>query len=186
MKYVMNRYGVLLLIAAAACGDDDGVGARDAGSTNRDGGSDSGASSDAGSGDLDAGGAVDAAGDPDAAGSDAGLDAAPLDAGAADIVMCTAGEVVFPDIGRACVDERDCYVAVHQVDCCGTFIATGISLSQSDRFERAEATCRSMYPRCRCLARPTEADDGTVGESSTDVPGLQCIDSICRTSFDGH
>jgi hypothetical protein len=171
----MNR-SVLFLLAVAACGDDAAP-STDAGSSTRDAGStrDSGATD---GGERDAGSTPADGGSTDGGATDAGS----TDAGS-DIVMCGASEVVFPTFDRSCVDETDCYVAVHQIDCCGTFIATGIAAGESARFDAAEMVCQAMYPRCRCLARPTMADDGTtstgVGEAT-----LQCIDSICTTSFD--
>jgi hypothetical protein len=62
-------------------------------------------------------------------------------------------------------------------------VATGIAGSERERFEAAETTCRSMYPLCGCPVMPTRADDGTMSTGG-EPPTVQCIDSVCTTSFE--
>jgi hypothetical protein len=89
----------------------------------------------------------------------------------------------FPDFERACETDSGCFVALHQSDCCGTFVALGLATGERERFTGAEASCESMYPGCGCAARPTSADDGT---SCLDAsPSVACVDGFCRTTCGG-
>lgn len=101
------------------------------------------------------------------------------DAGA-EIVCGASGGGTFPTFDRSCRASGDCAVAVHQTDCCGNSRAMGIDASQRDAFERAEAVCRPMYPRCRCPARPPVTDDGATSDSSTTIP-VECRAGTCTT-----
>ncbi len=127
------------------------------------------------------------AGDRDAGASDAGAsDAGQPDAGsdagmAIEGVACDETPPRFPVFARACVAPADCFVVEHQIDCCGSHLATGVSTDVVGDFGRAEALCRAQYPRCRCAARPTVADDGSV---TMGVPAtVDCVAGTCTTSF---
>lgn len=96
-------------------------------------------------------------------------------------IRCGAGGGgSFPTFDRSCRASSDCYVAIHQTDCCGNSRAMGINASQRDAFERAEMICQPMYPRCGCPARPPVTDDGMTATFSSMIP-VECRSGICTT-----
>jgi hypothetical protein len=119
---------------------------------------------------------------PDAALADAGGDdAGALDAGAA--IVCTGpGTSTFPTFERACAGESDCVVVEHQVNCCGTLRALGIRADAQAAFDAAEASCRGMYPSCRCPAMVTRADDDTTFDGVNPAHAL-CTAGQCTSTF---
>ena len=144
--------------------------------------------------------AVDAgssdAGAPDAGAADSGpVDAGPIDSGPADTgagtadtatadilggVSCGAGKVLFPKFDKSCKVADDCAVVEHQVNCCGTKAAWGITKTELAGFTSAEALCQKQYPKCKCATMPTKADDGntTLGGGSFAV---DCVKGQCWT-----
>lgn len=91
------------------------------------------------------------------------LAAPPPDLARADLAayVCYGPGSSFPAFPRQCAVDADCYVAVHQIDCCGSHAAGGIRAGSSAAFEAAEATFRVVCPAlCDCVARPTVCDDG--------------------------
>jgi len=109
--------------------------------------------------------------------SGTGVDSA-TDAGADNGTV--TGSCDLPSFDRSCGAAADCVAAVHQTDCCGTFITTGLSHSQQAGFDAFEAACRATYPLCRCAAGPTAADDHTTGSGAANV---SCVSGTCTTSF---
>jgi hypothetical protein len=89
----------------------------------------------------------------------------------------------FPIFDRTCTSPADCVVARHQIDCCGSFEATGIRSSEMTRFQGDEQLCESQSPACACASRPTVADDGTSAQTATAAPNLACVNFVCTTSF---
>lgn len=126
-------------------------------------------------------GADDALQDADAAPQDTGADDATEDTGAEDAtpgdtgadaqsdtgtgpVSCFgAGDPVFPTFDKECADDDGCAVALHQVNCCGTFEALGIAKGEVAAFDAAEALCQSQYPDCGCASFPTTDEQGQTG-----------------------
>lgn len=170
-------------------------------------GSDGGGSRDSGSSDHDAATALDAATHVDAGSpSDAGTSAdaaTPRDASTADsgsLEDASAASDAGPpcafieSIDRRCLSDDECAVAMHQVNCCGTFVATGISASEAESFAGLEAACEASYPGCGCATQPTTTDSGeTVGEPSTVQvacitrgPGGICMTYVTERPADGH
>lgn len=104
-----------------------------------------------------------------------GVDASP----AGDLV-CESGGVTFPPLDKRCARATDCFIAVHQVNCCGTQAAVGFNRSAQVAFEQAEPGCAAAYPGCGCAQFPTMAEDG---RTETDGPiEVRCdADQLCRT-----
>ena len=71
-------------------------------------------------------------------------------------------------------------MAVHQINCCGTEIATGLNHSERAAFDSFEAACVVTYPGCGCASLETMADDGTTGWGDASV---SCVVGTCTTSF---
>ncbi len=153
---------------SAMAGTSVGGNASDATAT----GGAAGDASEAGSG----GASGASGGTPDAAGSSG---AGGLDAGSTE-VQCSARPQVFPTFERACSSAAACFVAHHQIDCCGTQVALGISLSEKSRFEAAEATCRLQHARCACTPAPTRTDTGQIAPNPQQI-SVDCRAQICTT-----
>jgi hypothetical protein len=117
---------------------------------------------------------------PDA--PDASPDAEPGDTGAPDAVatLCGAEGAVFPSFAGPCTSDADCLVREHQVDCCGTLVATGVSVANEPDFLAAEALCQSQYGACGCASQPTVTDDGYRVESLDRVMSI-CESGACFT-----
>ena len=98
------------------------------------------------------------------------------DAGAP-IVCLGHGVGSFPTFDRSCHTDTDCFVAMHQTDCCGSIVAMGLSASQRVAFEAAETLCDRMYPSCACDPRPPFADDGRSGSAATIA--VRCDAGVC-------
>ncbi len=105
------------------------------------------------------------------------LFSAGVDAGE---VHCWPGEPIFPTFDSSCGDGRDCRVAIHQIDCCGSRRALGINYLEQDRFNEAEVICEAQYPQCRCPDRGILTDDGNSTYEATDV-GAFCNQGTCAT-----
>ncbi len=81
-------------------------------------------------------------------------------------VLCAASNPKFPAFAKACGADADCFVAIHQVDCCGTKAAMGLASSQKAAFAAAEALCEQQFPDCKCAQQPTVAEDGYTASDS--------------------
>jgi hypothetical protein len=105
----------------------------------------------------------------------------PPDAGPAGGICCGEGcdPPYFPVFGRTCLDDGDCFVGLHQIDCCGTRAALGLSTTEREAFFAAEGACSSMYPACGCPEGETSADDGS---SCFETPVVHCDGGGCVTS----
>ena len=101
------------------------------------------------------------------------------DAGAP-IVCLAHGVGSFPTFDRSCHNDIDCFVAMHQTDCCGSIVAMGLSASQRVAFDAAERVCEGMYPPCMCAPHPPLADDGRYG--TVETVAARCGAGVC-TSF---
>lgn len=91
---------------------------------------------------------------------------------------CGSEDSSFPDFRTGCVVADDCAPAFHQVDCCGTEAAIAVLNSTLPGFHTAEAQCREEFPACRCLAGPTQTDDGVTVESLDDFT-VACTSGAC-------
>jgi hypothetical protein len=107
-----------------------------------------------------------------------------VDAQAADLALlveCRPPNPVFPTFDRACAVDGDCFIARHQSDCCGSFVAWGLSAREMARFQAAEMVCEGQYPPCGCAPGPTLADDGT-SEQLGHAIVVHCTAGACRTT----
>lgn len=122
--------------------------------------------------------AVTADGQLDAA--DTAVDTASDTAGDAAIqgVSCSGSPVKFPQFAKTCASDADCFVALHQINCCGTLGAFGLAAGEKAAFAAAEAQCQAQYPDCKCAQQPTMGEDGYTTKD-TDFKAV-CQDSQCR------
>ncbi len=137
-------------------------------------------------------GALDTAGNDTAANDTAVSDTAANDTAVSDTASSDAGDAAggvqcngpkgsFPSFAKACSADSDCFVAQHQINCCGTKVAFGLSVSDKAAFEAAEAVCQSQYPGCGCAQFETMAEDGYSSFNDADFVAT-CQAGICRTS----
>lgn len=129
----------------------------------------------------------------DASGSDAAADGAAdtaaADAAPADIappvpVQCTGANPTFPDFSKACGTDSDCFVAYHQVNCCGTLVAWGLASAEKSAFDLAEAQCDKQYPGCGCAQMPTAAEDGYTSMDGSGIEAV-CVAGKCTAAVTG-
>lgn len=95
-------------------------------------------------------------------------------------IHCGIGGSTFPDFDRRCVAATDCFIALHQTDCCGSHVALGLAASERARFAAAEAICDGQYPGCGCAPMVTVADDGAAEERDRPIV-VTCDGGACRT-----
>lgn len=102
------------------------------------------------------------------------------------LMMACGGAPAVPDAGclpppdRSCAAASDCALLNHQIDCCGSEIALGIASSARPAAEQAEGVCAAQWPKCKCLARETVADDGKgIGDASG--LELRCTAGRCES-----
>lgn len=88
----------------------------------------------------------------------------------------------FGSFSRACDNQADCVVVEHQINCCGTRLATGLRRDVRAAFEVAEASCRASYPACGCAELAIRADDGTTASGSAQAR-VDCLAGSCATTF---
>jgi len=86
----------------------------------------------------------------------------------------------FPVFERGCWDDAWCVTAFHQIDCCGTRIATGIFHTEVAAFDSAEALCVSTYGVCDCAAGLTTTDTGQTTSDESAI-AVQCRSGLCTT-----
>jgi hypothetical protein len=103
----------------------------------------------------------------DAAGADGG------DTGSA--VQCTGTTPSFPTFLKECGGDGDCTFGKHQINCCGTKVAIGMTASAKPAFDEAEKTCEGQYPGCGCAEFPTTAEDGKTGDIAVHCDAGKCM-----------
>jgi hypothetical protein len=96
-------------------------------------------------------------------------------------VDCGGVSGTFPTFDKTCAADADCVKKFHQINCCGTQAAIGVSASASAAFDAAEATCESQYPGCGCAQAPTTAEDGKTATSGNDQIQVACMSGQCMT-----
>lgn len=93
-------------------------------------------------------------------------------------VSCGGSPVKFPQFAKTCANDSDCFVALHQINCCGTLGAFGLAAGEKAAFAAAEAQCQAQYPDCKCAQQPTMGEDGYT-TNDTDFKAV-CQASLCR------
>lgn len=96
-------------------------------------------------------------------------------------VQCNGPKGSFPAFAKACKGDADCFVAQHQINCCGTKVAIGLAVVDKAAFAAAEAVCQSQYPGCGCAQFETMAEDGYSSFSDADFQAT-CVAGLCRAS----
>lgn len=95
-------------------------------------------------------------------------------------VQCSAMASRFPMFDKSCRAASECHPAIHQVDCCGTRAAIGITLAEVRHFNDDEGICRAQFPACGCPQQPTSAEDGQRTDDESTI-AVDCVRGQCRT-----
>jgi hypothetical protein len=101
----------------------------------------------------------------DADGPDAQPGAADASTGSLQLTCNADNSTTFPAFSRSCQDATECAIANHQIDCCGSTIATGIAATDLAAFEQSESACATLFPACGCASQPPVLDDGTMASN---------------------
>lgn len=109
--------------------------------------------------------------------SSVGPDAAPGDLA----LTCNASDSSYPVFSRRCSDATDCAIANHQIDCCGSTIATGIAATDLTSFEEVEAACGAFFPECGCASQPPILDDGSSAINFDTIDVSCSFEGFCAT-----
>ena len=86
----------------------------------------------------------------------------------------------LPPPGRACAAATDCALLNHQVDCCGSQVALGVASAARAAAEQQELVCAAQWPRCRCVAQQTVADDGKPFADAAALK-VRCVAGRCES-----
>lgn len=97
-----------------------------------------------------------------------------------DLVMCTGATPSFPTFSKTCTGAADCVIGIHQINCCGSKKALGISQAEQARFDADEKICEAQYPGCGCAAAPTVAEDGKTEDIGKMIV-VECQANQCTT-----
>jgi len=110
------------------------------------------------------------------------VDAPSSDAKPGGAVVCAGpGAYAFPALSKTCKADADCFVALHQVNCCGTMVALGLAVADKAAFDAAEKVCGGQYPGCGCASMGTMAEDGHTDTTGAGI-AVNCKGGLCATS----
>jgi len=94
-------------------------------------------------------------------------------------LTCESGFATFPLLEKGCAAATDCFIALHQTNCCGTTVAFGLNKIAERAFTAAEVECANAAWGCACRADPTLAEDGrTLVDGTIQV---RCASGLCET-----
>ena len=114
-------------------------------------------------------------------------DLAPLDLAGGDLsppYVCYGPESSFPTFPNGCAVDKDCAVALHQVDCCGRLSSYGIQAAMQAAVQAAEQDFETVRcpALCDCVQGPTLCQDGrTVPPGDNDTITVVCFHGLCQT-----
>jgi hypothetical protein len=94
-------------------------------------------------------------------------------------IACESHGTTFPLLEKSCQLAADCFIALHEVSCCGTEVAIGLNKGAQAAFTPAEMTCEAAYPGCGCASMPIMAEDGRTEAMGTIA--VRCDTNQCRT-----
>jgi len=94
-------------------------------------------------------------------------------------LVCESGGGGFPPLDKACTAASDCFVALHQINCCGTQVAVGLNQTAYGAFATGEGSCAAAFAECDCALVPTEAEDGRT--EAVGAIQVRCETGLCRT-----
>jgi len=83
-------------------------------------------------------------------------------------------------LDRSCTTAADCFAAVHQTNCCGQRMFTGIRTSAQAQYQDLEPKCEATYPACGCAEGQPTTDDGSKIQF-TATAGVTCVQGLCTT-----
>jgi hypothetical protein len=184
--------GCLLLLASSCSGNSESADFTDVGGTDSGGSVGSAQAGKNPSGGSSAGGRAGSGGGAQA-GSGAGAMATAGSAGSSGqcsagcIELCEGGACscscnancegfAAPALDKSCATDDDCFAGVHTLDCCGSQVVLGYSVSAQSSFNGYETGCRARAV-CRCAP-----DDPTI-EGGQVTSDLELRKAVCSA---GH
>jgi hypothetical protein len=66
-----------------------------------------------------------------------------------------------PTLDKSCATDDDCFAGIHTLDCCGSQVVLGYSVSEQSSFDDYEADCTTRAV-CRCAADQPTIEGGQV------------------------
>ncbi|MFI5299920.1 MAG: hypothetical protein ACHREM_17670 [Polyangiales bacterium] len=124
--------------------------------------------------------------------TDGATDTSSIDAGS-DVVttdgaspICDEAGVLFGESTKQCHAASECTFYVHQTDCCGDTVLTGVTKAALAAVTACESTWDKHFPGCGCAEGPPKTDDGKTTTFGA-TPTVTCGDfttggGICLTS----
>jgi hypothetical protein len=105
------------------------------------------------------------------------------DGGASDAGSCFTTTVASSY--KTCTGDADCVIKTHQLSCCGSLEAIGVSAAQAPAYSICETAWDNHFPACGCAAGPTVAEDGKAVMTLSMV-AVHCVATptgkLCMTS----
>ena len=74
----------------------------------------------------------------------------------------------------------NCSIGFHQLDCCGSYRATGFNHGFRTAFDAAEAAWEAGCAMCNCAPAPIACDDGKTTPNQLNVT-VSCDNGTCTT-----
>lgn len=89
---------------------------------------------------------------------------------------CAPGS--FPTYDKGCTLDENCFLGMHQVDCCGSQVALSFNHAYALAFEAAEKAWVASCPKCGCPTKPPVDEAGKTGSSGFDA---KCVANKCKS-----
>jgi len=111
------------------------------------------------------------------AGSSGGSGGAAASQSDAGIAACRQSNYAAPALDKSCMTSDDCFVAVHQADCCGTMVALAFNETELAAFDTYEAGCHELV--CMCPGMAPTAEDGSPLNAGLGDAIAECVAGTC-------
>ncbi len=92
---------------------------------------------------------------------------------------CDVSGVKQPQPYKWCQSTKDCTYMLHQVDCCGSQIAWGVTKTSKSAIESTEFACNKLQPICDCIPKPVLAEDGD--NAGSGLIAITCEGGLCQS-----
>jgi hypothetical protein len=82
-----------------------------------------------------------------------------------------------PALDKSCGTDDDCFAGVHTLDCCGSQVVLGYSISEQSSFAAYESECTALAV-CRCAPAAPTIEGGQV-TSDIELRRAVCSNGQC-------
>ena len=83
-------------------------------------------------------------------------------------------------LDRSCVDDADCALVLHKINCCGAAVWIGVRAAELQPVAALENACDASYPFCGCASGPPTTDDGSALALGNPA-SVSCQGGTCKT-----